>query len=185
LLELQVVRPLPEENSGKHRWTDPVILVPIIGAVIAAIVGPIVVPIVQNYLSQSPETSTPATVNPQTPQQSTSDPLSDLGSRLASNNGSTSTPTETTTTTPPETAGIGAESTVVMPLGSSAAGPGYEPATITVSPGATVVWDNQDNALHTATSGESPAPDGRFDTGLIGKNKESLPVTMPSEPGDY
>jgi plastocyanin len=78
-----------------------------------------------------------------------------------------------------------AESTVVMPLGSSAAGPGYEPATITVSPGATVVWDNQDNALHTATSGESPAPDGRFDTGLIGKNKESLPVTMPSEPGDY
>jgi hypothetical protein len=32
---------------------------------------------------------------------------------------------------------------------------------------------------------ESPAPDGRFDTGLIGKNKESLPVTMPSEPGDY
>lgn len=63
------------------------------------------------------------------------------------------------------TGGGGGETTVVMPVGSSAAtsGAGYEPATITVSPGATVVWDNQDNALHTATSGESPTPDGKFD----------------------
>jgi plastocyanin len=81
----------------------------------------------------------------------------------------------------------GGETTVVMPLGSSAStsGAGYEPPTITVSAGGTVVWDNQDNALHTATSGESPAPDGKFDSGLIGANKESKPVTMPTEPGEY
>ena len=50
--------------------------------------------------------------------------------------------------------GGGGETTVVMPLGSSAAtsGAGYEPPTITVTPGGSVIWDNQDNALHTATS---------------------------------
>jgi plastocyanin len=81
----------------------------------------------------------------------------------------------------------GGETTVVMPLGSSAStsGAGYEPPTITASAGGTVVWDNQDNALHTATSGESPTPDGKFDSGLIGANQESKPVTMPTEPGEY
>jgi plastocyanin len=85
------------------------------------------------------------------------------------------------------TAGGDGETTVVMPLGSSAAtgGAGFEPAAITVSPGGTVIWDNQDNALHTATSGESPTPDGKFDSGLIGANQESKPVTMPTEPGEY
>lgn len=84
-------------------------------------------------------------------------------------------------------AGGGGETTVVMPLGSSAAtsGAGYEPPTVTVSPGASVIWDNQDNALHTATSGESPTPDGKFDSGLIGANQASKPVTMPAEPGEY
>lgn len=84
-------------------------------------------------------------------------------------------------------AGGGGQTTVVMPLGSSAAtsGAGYEPPTVTVSPGGSVVWDNQDNALHTATSGESPTPDGKFDSGLIGANQASKPVTMPSEPGEY
>jgi plastocyanin len=81
----------------------------------------------------------------------------------------------------------GGETTVVMPLGSSAStsGAGYEPPTVTVSAGGTVLWDNQDNALHTATSGESPTPDGKFDTGIIGANQESKPVTMPTEPGEY
>jgi hypothetical protein len=53
------------------------------------------------------------------------------------------------------TGAAGGQTTVVMPLGSSAAtgGEGYEPPEVTVSPGATVTWDNQDNALHTATSG--------------------------------
>ena len=81
------------------------------------------------------------------------------------------------------------ETTVVMPLGSSSAtgGKGYEPPTVTVSAGGTVIWDNQDNALHTATSGnpDTATPDGKFDTGLVGANQQSKPVTMPTEPGDY
>jgi plastocyanin len=99
----------------------------------------------------------------------------------------------TTTTTGAANAtsagGGGGETTVVMPLGSSSAtgGQGYQPDQITVSPGATVIWDNQDNALHTATSGnpDTATPDGKFDTGLVGANLQSKPVTMPAEPGDY
>jgi plastocyanin len=83
--------------------------------------------------------------------------------------------------------GGGGQTTVVMPLGSSAAtgGAGYEPPEVTVSPGATVVWDNKDNALHTATSGDSPTPDGKFDSGIVGANQQSKPVSMPTEPGEY
>ena len=87
------------------------------------------------------------------------------------------------------TAGDGGQNTVVMPLGSSSAtgGQGYEPDQITVSPGASVTWDNQDNALHTATSGnpDTATPDGKFDTGIVGANQQSKPVTMPTQPGDY
>jgi hypothetical protein len=43
---------LPRKRRAKRQWTDPVILVPIIGAVIAAIVGPIVVPLIQDYIRQ-------------------------------------------------------------------------------------------------------------------------------------
>ena len=85
--------------------------------------------------------------------------------------------------------GGGGETTVVMPLGSSSAtgGKGYQPHDITVSPGATVIWDNQDNALHTATSGnpDTATPDGKFDTGLVGANQQSKPTTMPTAPGEY
>ena len=87
------------------------------------------------------------------------------------------------------TAGGGNQTIVVMSLGSSSStgGQGYQPDQITVSPGATVMWDNQDNALHTATSGnpDTATPDGKFDTGIIGANQQSKPVTMPTEPGDY
>jgi plastocyanin len=83
----------------------------------------------------------------------------------------------------------GKSTTVIMPLGSSAAssGAGYEPTGVTISPGASVIWDNQDNALHTATSGnpDTATPDGKFDTGLVGANQQSKPVTMPTEPGEY
>jgi plastocyanin len=81
----------------------------------------------------------------------------------------------------------GGQTTIVMPLGSSApsSGLGYEPHEATVSPGATVIWDNQDNALHTATSGKSPNPDGKFDTSYVAANQQSKPITMPTEPGEY
>lgn len=79
------------------------------------------------------------------------------------------------------------QTTIVMPLGSSVpdSGLSYEPRVATVSPGATVIWDNQDNALHTATSGKSPTPDGKFDTSYVAANQQSKPVTMPTEPGEY
>ena len=87
------------------------------------------------------------------------------------------------------TAGGGNQTIVVMPLGSSSStgGQGYQPDQTTVSPSATVMWDNQDNALHTATSGnpDTATPDGKFDTGIVGANQQSKPVTMPTEPGDY
>jgi plastocyanin len=64
---------------------------------------------------------------------------------------------------------------------------GYDSDPVTVSPGAVIVWDNQDNALHTATSGDptTAVPDGRFDTGLVCAMTQSQPITMPSEPGEY
>jgi plastocyanin len=85
------------------------------------------------------------------------------------------------------TSAAGGQTTIVMPLGSSApsSGLGYEPHEATVSPGATVIWDNQDNALHTATSGKSPNPDGKFDTSYVAANQQSKPITMPTEPGEY
>lgn len=81
----------------------------------------------------------------------------------------------------------GGQTTIVMPLGSSVpnSGLGYEPHKATVSPGATVIWDNKDNALHTATSGQSPNPDGKFDTSYVAANQQSKPITMPTEPGEY
>src|SRR5918995_270167 len=93
----------------------------------------------------------------------------------------------TNTTTNATSAAAGGQNTVIMPFGSSGAtsGAGYEPPELTVSPSATVVWDNQDSALHTATSGESPTPDGKFDTGVVGPNQVSGPVTVPTEPGEY
>ena len=85
--------------------------------------------------------------------------------------------------------GAGGEMTIVMPAGSvdPNAATGYEPSSLTVSPGSAVVWDNQDNALHTATSGnpDTATPDGKFDTGMVGASTQSQPVTMPTEPGEY
>jgi plastocyanin len=79
--------------------------------------------------------------------------------------------------------------TVVMPSGSAAAtgGGGYEPDPVTVSPGSNIIWDNQDNALHTATSGDPQTAvlDGIFDTGYVMANQQSDPIPMPTELGEY
>jgi len=83
----------------------------------------------------------------------------------------------------------GGQTTVVMPAGSldPNSEKGYEPDPATVSPGSTIVWDNQDNALHTATSGDptTAVPDGKFDTGMVGAMTQSQPIAMPTEPGEY
>ena len=44
----------------------------------------------------------------------------------------------------------------------------YIPAEITISVGATVIWENTDNAAHLATGGTPDGgPDGTFDSGMI------------------
>ena len=105
--------------------------------------------------------------------------------------GPTDTKAQDTNTTNATGASGGADgqTTVVMPAGSldPNSGIGYDPDPVTVSPGSTIVWDNQDNALHTATSGsgETATPDGVFDTGMVGANTQSQPITMPTELGEY
>jgi plastocyanin len=83
----------------------------------------------------------------------------------------------------------GNQATVVIPFDSSASvgGLGFEPLYIGVSPGATIIWDNQDNGTHTATSGnpDTETPDVKFDTGHVASHQKSKPVTMPTEPGEY
>jgi plastocyanin len=97
--------------------------------------------------------------------------------------------TNATNATSPAAGGAGGETTVVMPAGSldPNAGVGYDPDPVTVSAGGSIIWDNQDNALHTATSGnpETAVPDGQFDSGMVGAMTQSQPIAMPSEPGEY
>ena len=62
---------------------------------------------------------------------------------------------------------------VSIPEGSGAPGceetdECYIPATLNISTGTTVVWENNDNAAHLATSGTPDGgPDGAFDSGMI------------------
>jgi plastocyanin len=61
----------------------------------------------------------------------------------------------------------------------------FVPAEVTVKAGETITWENEDTAIHTATSGENSTPDGKFDTSLVSPGQSSKPQTMPSEPGEY
>jgi hypothetical protein len=62
---------LPKKEPGKRRWTDPVILVPIIVAAVAAIVGPLVVPMVQEYVRQEQPAELTSVPTPEPPPEST------------------------------------------------------------------------------------------------------------------
>ena len=61
----------------------------------------------------------------------------------------------------------------------------YVPAEVTVKPGETVTWKNDDTAIQTATSGKDASPDGKFDTSLVSPGQSSKPIAMPNEPGEY
>jgi cytochrome c oxidase subunit 2 len=115
-------------------------------------------------------------------------PFLGIGSEILAQGTNTTTSTNTTNATA-ASAGEVSPITVVMPAGSAAAvgGGGYEPDSVTVSPGSTIVWDNQDDALHTATSGnpETAVLDDMFDTGYVMANQQSNPIPMPTEPGEY
>ena len=48
----------------------------------------------------------------------------------------------------------------------------FTPAEVTVEVGTTVVWTNEDDILHTVTSGATPGtPDGKFDGPMDGRGK--------------
>jgi len=77
---------------------------------------------------------------------------------------------------------------VMIPQGAGTQKEGqmyYDPQTLTVPVGTSVVWDNTDNVVHTVTSGKDATPDSTFDSGLIDAGK-SFKFTF-SSPGkeDY
>ena len=64
------------------------------------------------------------------------------------------------------------ENLVIMPVKSARpdCGPNdecYVPSKITIKPGETVYWQNQDAAFHSVTSGFYDDPDGLFDSELL------------------
>ncbi len=61
----------------------------------------------------------------------------------------------------------------------------YVPPQTTAKPGSTITWNNEDSAIHTATSGRDATPDGKFDTSLISPGQSNKSITMPNEPGEY
>ena len=65
---------------------------------------------------------------------------------------------------------------IVMPIKSSRPGcedthSCYIPSTITVPPGYSVTWQNQDVAFHSVTSGDYDAPTDLFDSGHMDPNE--------------
>jgi len=85
-------------------------------------------------------------------------------------------------TTKPETAASTAPTTIANATVTAAktAGNGavtvkqfqFMPAELTVKAGTTVTWTNQDDILHTATSGATPGTaDGKFDGPMDGRGK--------------
>jgi plastocyanin len=80
---------------------------------------------------------------------------------------------------PPPQAGT---TTIAILAGSSVQGaPDYDPDAAEVPLGNKIVWDNQDNILHTATSGTGASdPDSgkAFDTGFLDGGAESDPIEL-------
>jgi plastocyanin len=83
---------------------------------------------------------------------------------------------------PPPAAGI---TRITIPVGAQTQGnPDYVPDDAQVPLGNKVVWDNQDTAIHTATSGSPGADLGIFDTGLINAGEESDEIDIDGNVGD-
>ena len=58
---------MPEEKPEKRRWTDPVVLVPIIVAIITAIVGPTYLLYIQNQNQNNVPSPPTEEITPETP----------------------------------------------------------------------------------------------------------------------
>ena len=96
-------------------------------------------------------------------------------------------------TTQPETAASTAPTTVsngtlaaANPAGSGAVTVKqfqFMPAELAVKAGTNVTWTNEDDILHTATSGTPGSPDGKFDGPMDGRGKSFSHVF--DQPGRY
>jgi plastocyanin len=106
----------------------------------------------------------------------------DQTSAVTSNNGVTNASNVSSSSSPTTAA-----STISIAKGSQNADNNqfFVPVDVTVKPGSTLTWKNDDTAIHTATSGKDATPDGKFDTSLISPGQSSKPQIMPSEPGEY
>lgn len=86
---------------------------------------------------------------------------------------------------PPPAAGV---TTIVIPSGAQVQGnPDYVPDDAQVPLGNKVVWENQDTAIHTATSGTGSEDENTgavFDTDLIGPGEESAEIDIDESVGD-
>lgn len=71
--------------------------------------------------------------------------------------------------------------THTVTIGKTVKGPaaGYAPDPVRIKVGDSVVWDNRDSAVHTAT-----ADDGSFDTGSIGGGKKAEAILFET-PGTF
>lgn len=76
--------------------------------------------------------------------------------------GSGTTPAPATSAAPAKTANV------------TIKGFAFSPATLTVSKGTKVTFDNQDSATHTVTSGASRTTDGKFDTQVSGGTQTEI-----------
>src|SRR5690606_11057760 len=59
----------------------------------------------------------------------------------------------------------------------------FRPANVTVQVGDTVEWRQRDPIQHTSTSGVSPSPDGKWDSGFLNSG-EMFQVTFDA-PGEF
>lgn len=91
---------------------------------------------------------------------------------LAAPTATTQAPTTTTAAVAPSTVAIAIKGFI------------FQPGDITVKPGTTIRWTNEDEILHTATSGAPPGTaDNRFNGEMDGKGK-SFSVKL-DQPGTY
>ena len=96
-----------------------------------------------------------------------------------------SEPSSASTTTTAKSEAVAG--TVAAPAGSSAVTVKqfqFMPGELVVKTGTTVTWTNEDDILHTATSGATPGtPDGQFDGPMDGRGKSFRHAF--NQPGRY
>jgi plastocyanin len=122
---------------------------------------------------------TPAPTATQAPAITTAPTVTDM--RQATTSPATARPAETTAAPPPQTAATGAKAAMTVNVKIKLFD--FEPRTIDVPEGATVVWTNLDLIEHTVTAGEPTAPTKLFGSPRLAQGT-SFSYTF-TKAGDY